>query len=132
MSTEADVLTTETEFFEALLRGNRAQLEDVLGRDFVLIDVLTGTEIPRGVLVGLVGSGQLVFDSITRLEVRVRLYDGAAIVTGVTRMGGHYGGQGFHAHSRYTHVYVRGPQRWRLVTAQGTPIAPVAEEQRCA
>jgi hypothetical protein len=71
MSHEIEVKTAEGEFFEALLRGNREQLEDVLGPDFVLIDVMTGSEIPRAVLADLVGSGQLVFDSIERLEARV-------------------------------------------------------------
>jgi len=124
MSIETDVKIAEGEFFEALFRGNREQLEGVLGPDFVLIDVLTGSEIPRSVVVGLVGSGQLVFDSIERLEARVRLYEGAAVVTGATRMRGRYGDQDFGAHSRYTHVYVKGPDRWRLVAAQGTPIQP--------
>ena len=122
MSAEADVRTAETAFFEALLRGSREQLEGVLGPDFVLIDVMTGSEIPREVLVDLVGSGQLVFESIERLEARVRLYPGMAVVTGATRMRGHYGEQDFGAHSRYTHVYEQAPDRWRLVTAQGTSI----------
>jgi hypothetical protein len=122
MIAETDVKTAEDEFFGALLRGNREQLERVLGPDFVLIDVLTGSEIPRAVIVDLVGSGQLVFESIERLEARVRHYPGTAVVTGSTRMRGRYIEQGFGAHSRYTHIYVKGPDRWRLASAQGTPI----------
>jgi ketosteroid isomerase-like protein len=52
----------------------------------------------------------------------VRWYDDTAVVTGETRMHGRYGEQEFGAHSRYTHVYVKGLDRWRLVAAQGTPI----------
>jgi ketosteroid isomerase-like protein len=122
MSPDNEVMTAEGEFFDALLQGDREQLEGVLGPDFVLIDVMTGSEIPRPVIVDLVGSGQLAFDSIERLEARVRHYADAAVVTGATRMGGRYGEQAFGAHSRYTHVYVRGTDRWRLVSAQGTPI----------
>lgn len=125
MNAENEVHRAETQFFESLLRADRERLEGVLGPDFVLVDVMTGSEIPRGVLVELVGSRQLVFESVERLESRVRLYDDAAVVTGATRMGGRFGGQGFGAHSRYTHVYVRGQDGWRLVTAQGTQIAPV-------
>jgi hypothetical protein len=123
-SAESDVRTAEQTFFAALLRGSREQLEGVLGSDFVLIDVMTGSEIPRQVFVELVGSGQLVFDSIEHLETRVRLYPAMAVVTGATRMGGRYGEQGFGAHSRYTHVYEQGQDRWRLVAAQGTAIQP--------
>jgi hypothetical protein len=126
MQTQGAVNAAEAEYFEALLGGSRSRLEGVLGPDFILIDVMTGSEIPRDVLVNLVGTGQLVFDSIERLETRARLYDDTAIVTGATRMSGHYGDQSFHAHSRYTHVYVHEQGGWRLVTAQGTPIAPVA------
>jgi hypothetical protein len=122
MSPETEVKMAEGQFFDALLQGSREQLEGVLGPDFVLIDVMTGSEIPGALVVDLVGSGQLVFDSIERLEARVRRYDDTAVVTGATRMRGRYGEQGFGAHSRYTHVYVKGPDRWRLVSAQGTPI----------
>lgn len=29
--------------------------------------------------------------------------------------------------SRYTHVYVRAGQGWRLASAQGTPVAPAEQ-----
>ena len=114
---------SEDAFFGALLRSDRAGLDRVLAPDFLLIDVMTGSEIPGGVLKELVGSRQLVFESVDRIDARVRIYETTAVVTGQTRMSGHYGEQRFAAHSRYTHVYVRGPDGWRLVTAQGTPIA---------
>ena len=126
MSVASEVIGTEGRFFDALLRGDREGLENVLGDDFVLIDVMTGSEIPREVVLDLVGSRQLAFESIERLDGRVRLYDNTAVVTGQTRMSGHYDGQGFQVHSRYTHVYVHGRTGWRLVTAQGTPIAKTA------
>ena len=120
------VLAAEDQFFQALLRGDRASLERVLAPDFLLIDVMTGSEIPRPVLLELVGSRQLVFASVERIDARVRLYGKAAVVTGRTRMQGHYGEQRFAAHSRYTHVYVQAGGAWRLVSAQGTPIAAAA------
>ena len=121
---EKEVSAAEDRFFEALLLGDRSRLEQVLAEDFLLIDVLTGSEVPREALLEVVGSRQLVFEAIARIEARVRSYDGTAIVTGQTHMKGNYGGASFNPHSRYTHVYVRGANGWRLVTAQGTPIAP--------
>jgi ketosteroid isomerase-like protein len=123
MGNESDVLAAEERFFQALLRADRAGLEAVLTPDFLLIDVMTGSEIPGAVLTDLVGSRQLVFDLVERLGSRVRLYGKAAVVTGETRMQGHYGEQRFGAHSRYTHVYVQAGSAWRLASAQGTPIA---------
>ena len=74
----------------------------------------------------LVGSRQLRFDAVERLDARVRVYGNAAVVTGQTRMQGRFGEQPFGAHSRYTHVYVRSGGGWRLASAQGTPIAAAA------
>jgi hypothetical protein len=125
-SAETEVREAETRFFDSLLQGSGAGLETVLGPDFVLIDVMTGSEIPRAVFVDLVSSQQLIFETVERLDARVRGYDGTAVVTGQTRMHGRFGTQPFVAHSRYTHVYVRGRDGWRLVTAQGTPIAAAA------
>lgn len=122
-----DVLAAESRFFGALLAGDGAALRALLTADFLLIDVMTGSEIPGPVLADIVGSRQLRFDSVERLDARVRGYGPVAVVTGQTRMRGRYGEQPFSAHSRYTHVYVRSEVGWRLASAQGTPIAAVAD-----
>jgi ketosteroid isomerase-like protein len=126
MNEESGVRSAEDWFFQALLRGDAVSLERVLTPDFLLIDVMTGTEIPGTLLVELVGSRQLVFESVERIDARVRLYGEAAIVTGQTRMRGRYGDQPFGAHSRYTHIYVHATGVWQLASAQGTPIAAAA------
>ena len=68
---------------------------------------------------------QLVVESVERIDSRIRAYGSAAVVIGQTRMRGRYQQQTWSAHSRYTHVYVRGEDSWRLASAQGTPIATV-------
>lgn len=128
MTSQDDVLATEDSFFQALLQGDGTRLRRVLTPDFLLIDVMTGSEIPRPLLVDLVGSRQLRFESVERLDARVRLYGSAAVITGQTRMRGRFGEQPFGAHSRYTHVYVRARGAWRLASAQGTPIAGAADQ----
>ena len=45
MTTPGDVLVAEDTFFQALLRGDGASLQGVLMPDFLLIDVLSGSEI---------------------------------------------------------------------------------------
>ncbi|HEU4648718.1 MAG TPA: nuclear transport factor 2 family protein [Gemmatimonadales bacterium] len=126
MTAMQDVLSAEDRFFQALLAGDGVALRGVLAPDFVLVDVMTGSEIPGAALVELVGSQQLRFESIERLAARVRHFGSAAVVTGETRMQGRFGAQPFGAHSRYTHVYVPVGGAWQLVSAQGTPIAPAA------
>jgi ketosteroid isomerase-like protein len=124
MSERDDVALAEDRFFAALLAADGTALEGLLTPDFLIIDVMTGSEAPGAAMVSLLGSGQLRFDAIERLGSRVRRYGTAAVVTGETRMRGRYADQPFAAHSRYTHVYVRTGQEWRLASAQGTPIAP--------
>lgn len=123
MCTEREVRAADARFFDSLRQRDPETLDGVLGPDFLLIDVMTGSEIPRPVFLDLVGSGQLVFESVQQVDARVRCYDRTAVVTGETRMRGQYGGQPFGSHSRYTHVYLRDWDGWRLVTAQGTPVA---------
>ena len=119
-----DVLAVERRFFDALVEADGRALEGVLTPDFLIIDVMTGSEAPGAALVSLVDSGRLRFESVERLGSRVRRYGTAAVVTGETRMRGRYGEQPFAVHSRYTHVYVRAGTGWELASAQGTPIAP--------
>jgi hypothetical protein len=123
MTREDELEQAEDQFFDALLRSDGAELARLLGPEFLLIDVITGSEIPGNVLVDVVSSGQLVFDSVERVDRRVRLYACVSIVTGQTRMRGHVDRDTFETHSRYTHVYVPAGGGWRLVSAQGTPIA---------
>jgi ketosteroid isomerase-like protein len=122
--TEDDVLAAEERFFDALVRADGGALEGALTEDFLIIDVMTGSEAPGAALVSLLGSGQLRFDSVERIASRVRRYGTAAVVTGETRMQGRYAERPFAVHSRYTHVYVHDGTGWRLASAQGTPIAP--------
>lgn len=124
--TERMVLFAEERFFAALHDGDREALESVVAGECVFIDVLTGSEVPRGEFVDLVGSGRLVFESIERLGSRVRWYGGTAIVTGQTRMSGRFDRQMFLVRSRYTHVYAEVGDGFRLVNAQGTPVPAAA------
>jgi len=115
-------LAAERQFFKALLEADGPELDRVLADDFLLIDVLSGSEFQKPTLLAAVASCQVKFEKIDVLESRVRRYPGIAIVTGRTQMRGRFGESPFSANSRYTHVYIEQQGLWRLVTAQGTPI----------
>ena len=121
-SPETEVLSADRAFFDALLAARMPALEQLLTGDFRIIDVSSGTEADRAMLLGAIAAGQLRFEVIDLLESRTRGYGDTVIVTGRTRMQGRFQGQPFGAHSAYTHVYVRQQGRWRLASAQGTPI----------
>ena len=122
MSDERGPLAAEQQFFRSLIAGDVEILDRVLGDDFLLIDVMTGSEIPRFDLLAVVRSGQLKFAAVEQIESRLRLYGTTAVITGRTQMSGQFGEMAFAASSRYTHVYVKGQDQWRLVSAQGTQI----------
>ena len=122
MNDESSPLQAEQQFFAALIRADVKGLDSILGEDFLLIDVMTGSEITKSALLAVVGSGQLKFDAIEQLESRLRMYGETAVVTGRTQMSGRFDERPFTASSRYTHVYVKGQSQWQLVSAQGTQI----------
>src|SRR5215470_11994720 len=87
---ESDLLSVERQFFSALIR-NQVALDHLMSDDSLLIDVLSGSEVTKSELLDVLKSGQLRFDDIEPLNSRVRFYDGTAIVTGSTKMTGHFG-----------------------------------------
>jgi hypothetical protein len=94
---------------------------EVLARDESFFTALLAADHD---LLGTISSGQLRFAEVTRYaeDRSVRLRDSAAVVAGRTRMVLRYQGDEVTAHSRYTPVYTRDSGRWRLMSAQGTPI----------
>ena len=123
MKDEEEPMAAERAFFKALVEANPEDLDRILADDFLLIDVMGGSEITKDALMAILGSGQLKFESIEPSEPRIRLYQTTAVITGLTRMSGRFGETPFMVRSRYTHVYVEQHGRWRLVSAQGTQVA---------
>ena len=123
MNVEAGPLAADGQFFKALLGADVAALDDLLDGDFILVDVMGGSEVPKAALIGLVGSGQLKFESIIPADAHVRIYGTTGVVIGRTEMRMRFEQTSFTTKSRYTHVYVEERGRWRMVSAQGTPIA---------
>ena len=117
-----NTLDTDKQFFDALIAGDVQALNRILADDFILIDVMSGSEITKPAFLAATGSGQVKFEAIEPADNRVRLYQTTAIITGRTQMKGRLGDAPFAATSRYTHVFVSLQNEWRLATAQGTPI----------
>src|SRR5262245_47129613 len=97
MEEAPDPLAAEREFFTALVEARPEVLDRVLADDFLLIDVMRGSEVTKPSLLEALGSGQLRFELIEPSEQRVRLYPATAVVTGRTRMSGRFGGTPFAA-----------------------------------
>jgi len=124
MADRNDPLAADRLFFASLISSDVPALDQILTDDFLIIDVMSGAETSKAAFLDVFRSGQLKFEKIDSLEARVRQYDKTAVVTGRTRMSGRFGETAFAVSSRYTHVYVEQQGRWRMASAQGTPISP--------
>jgi Domain of unknown function (DUF4440) len=122
MHNQSDPLAAEQQFFSSLIRGDVGALDRILGDDFLLIDVMTGSAVKKPDLLAVLKSGQLKFETIEPLESQVRFYGITAVVTGRTQISGRFSEKPFTASSRYTHVFVKEQSQWRLVSAQGTQV----------
>lgn len=123
METKLDPLVKERAFFTALLSGNIDSLDSILADDFVMVDLMTGSEFSKAMLLAAVGSSQVKFEAIDPVESKVRIYScDTAIVVGRTEMRFRAGESSFNFSSRYTHVFVMQDGSWRLASAQGTQI----------
>ena len=122
MNDKLNPQAAEQQFFDSLIGSDVGALERILSDDFLLIDVMTGSEVKKPDLLTILRSGQLKFDAIEPIESQVRHYGITAVITGRTQMSGRFGEMPFTAGSRYTHVFVREQSQWRLVIAQGTQI----------
>ena len=127
MNAKLDPLVVDRLFFTSLTDANLLALDQILAGDFILIDVMSGSEVTKSSLLAAIGSGQVRFESIEPGDNLVRLYETTAVVTGRTRIKGRFGGAPFAASSRYSHVFVMQQGEWRLVAAQGTQISPSPE-----
>ncbi len=121
---KSDPLEVDDRFFASLTKGDAGSLDAILTDDFMLIDVMSGSEVTKPALLELIGSGQLKFESIESAERKVRTYGSTAVVIGRTQMAMRMGANAVSASGRYTHVFVLVQGRWRLASAQGTQIAP--------
>jgi ketosteroid isomerase-like protein len=123
MESTSDALAADRQFFRALIDGDRQALDRILSDDFILIDVMSGSEITKPAFLEAIDLGQVSFEAIESANSRVRHYQTTAVITGSTQIKGLLGDEPFAISSRYTHVFVAQQGEWRLVTAQGTLIS---------
>lgn len=124
MKPQEAVKEAEGRFFSALVTGDADGLGAVLTDDFVLISVMDAQKISRRELIEAIRNRVLTFSAIDPADdPAVRIYGGAAITVGDTTMRGQFNGQEWETRSRYTHVFVEQAGRWKLASAQGTPLA---------
>ena len=118
---EQEVVRLADAWATAELRGDAVFLERALVDDFIGIGPL-GFMLTRQEWLARHQSGNLKYDSFNLDEVKVRVYNDAAILTGRQVQSGTYQGNSIKAQFRTTLVFVTQQGQWRLASLQLSPI----------
>jgi hypothetical protein len=114
--TEQEVMRLADAWATAELRGDTTFLESTLADDFIGIGPL-GFMLTRQEWLARHQSGDLKYESFNLDEVKVRMYNDAAILTGRQVQNAAYRGNSIQGQFRTTLVFVQQGQ-WRLASLQ--------------
>ena len=115
----AELLALEARWDSAVVRKDVAALERIIDPSFVFIGA-DGSVSSRAEMLAALRSPDLDIDPFETRDVQVRLYGGAAILTGWYEQTGRFRGQAYRGRMRYTDVYVRDAGRWVAVSAHAS------------
>lgn len=113
----ADLSARADRWDKAIVRKDRAAIEENMAPDFRQIDARGNIETGNSFVDGLMAA-ELEIDPYTVEDFQVRLYGDVALLSGRTKMTGRYEGKPFQSHYRYIDIYVRGSQGWKIVSVQ--------------
>ena len=99
---------------QAQIHADRAALDRIYAADFIGIGP-SGTVRAKPEVLADFTSHDLVFQSITTDDVRIRVYGNTAVETGRSTMIGEDKGKAVPRDNRFTRVWVKQQGRWTLV-----------------
>ena len=113
-SVEQVIRKLDNQRIQAQIHADAAALQRIYADDFIGVGP-SGTVRTKAQVISDFTSGDLKFQSIVTGEVRVRVYDNAAVETGLSTMVGQDKGKAVPRDTRFTRVWVKQQGRWRLV-----------------
>ena len=121
---EQEVRKAIEKYRTALLQRDIPALEIIWADDYVFVNA-SGDVLTKAQRLANVKSGATTLDSIKEEEeIIVRVYQNSAVATSRVTIKGQYGGKSTSGQYRSTHVWVKGPAGWQLVSNQLTTLAP--------
>ena len=120
---EQEILSLNREWADAMVRGDTATLERLFSDDLI---VTSGSGTVRGKAEELEDTKttpDLKTYFFNTEDVRVRVYNDAALLTGLAKWRINYKGKDVDHERRYTSVYAKEKGRWRMTALQLTRIA---------
>ncbi|AXE19203.1 nuclear transport factor 2 family protein [Runella rosea] len=116
-SKETLVADIEKKRFAALVSKDYAYLNQVMGEDIIYCHS-NGLIDTKASFIQSIKDGKLVYNEMTADELKVRIYDKTAIITGVCAAKVVSNGQQLNTRFRFTDVYIKRKEGWQMVTWQ--------------
>ena len=113
-SVEQAIKQLDAERIRAQIGADAAALDRIYADDFIGVGP-SGTVRTKAQVISDFTSGDLKFQSIVTDEVQVRVYENAAVETGLSTMSGQDKGKAVPRDTRFTRVWVKQQGQWRLV-----------------
>jgi ketosteroid isomerase-like protein len=121
---EQEVRQMIEKYRAAFLRRDIPTLEKIWADDYVFVNAF-GEVLTKAQRLANLKSGGTTLESINQEEKpTVRVYQNSAVATSRVTLKGQYSGQPVSGQYRSTHVWVKGPAGWQLVSNQLTALPP--------
>ena len=117
-----EVTRLNRRWMEAYVRRDTAFLEQYLADDYVST-FPDGTVLDKQGEIESLKSGDIALTEMTPSEMNVRMYDGAAVITGRSTIKANVKGEKVSGEYRFTDVWIKQDNRWLAVASQVTRIA---------
>jgi ketosteroid isomerase-like protein len=111
---EEELLNVEKEFAQAIVGNDLEGIARLVADEWIIIDP-NGDIVDRTRFLEVIKSGALTHDMMESEDLRVRIYGGSAVLTGLTRTEGKFMGEEFSTQERATDVFVKRDGRWQCV-----------------
>src|SRR5882672_4437186 len=113
-SVEEIIKRLDDERIQAQIHADATALDRIYAADFIGVGP-SGRVRTKPQVISDFTSGDLKFQSITTDDVQVRVYENTAVETGLSTMIGQDKGKTVPRDTRFTRVWVKEQERWRLV-----------------
>lgn len=118
----SELARVEHDFNCAMVSNDVAAISRCITDDWVLVTPEVGV-ITRERILGVIGSGELRHDTMTKEVGRVKVYGDVALVTARGQNTGAFKGQPIAADEWVTDVYRKVDGQWRCALTHLTPVA---------
>jgi ketosteroid isomerase-like protein len=123
-SSKEDVLNIEKMRFKATVDRDVSYLEKVMADDLYYVHS-NGEVDTKETYIKSIADGNRAYDDISIDEAEIRIYDNTAIINGIcTYYRQHPDGSPNNLQLRYTNVYVKNADDWKMVSWQSLRMDP--------